>query len=119
MSKALQSQQHYYQAKSGAFPIKWSAPVCIEFVNFLIFLEVAEYGKFSLQSDIWSFGVTLFEIFSLGKIPYAFVSNEEVIGKIQEGYRLPQPELCPDDVYKVMLEMWNLKPKGNKKISKK
>jgi hypothetical protein len=57
-------------------------------------------------------GVTLYEIFSLGKIPYAFMSNEDVIAKLETGYRLPQPDMCPDVVYKLMLEMWNIKPKG-------
>ena len=114
LSKSLQSQQIYYQSTSGAFAVKWSAPVCIHFVNLLIFQEVAEYGKFSLQTDIWSFGVTLFEIFSLGQIPYAYVPNEEIGLKIKQGHRLAQPELCPDDVYKMMLEMWNLNPKGIK-----
>jgi hypothetical protein len=55
--------------------------------------------------------VTLYEVFSLGKLPFPLLNNEEVMAKIETGYRLPKPELCPTKLYNMMLQMWSMAAK--------
>ncbi|CAH1776273.1 unnamed protein product [Owenia fusiformis] len=84
-----------YQAQRGAkFPIKWTAP------------EAANYGKFTIKSDIWSYGILLIEITTHGQIPYPGMNNREVLEQIDRGYRAPRPKLCPESMYETMLQCW-------------
>uniref|UniRef100_A0A8C5P8G1 Tyrosine-protein kinase n=1 Tax=Leptobrachium leishanense TaxID=445787 RepID=A0A8C5P8G1_9ANUR len=88
-----------YTAKEGAkFPIKWTAP------------EAISYGKFTIKSDVWSFGILLTEIVTYGRIPYPGMTNPEVIDRLDCGYRMPQPENCPKELYSLMLVCWKDKP---------
>lgn len=90
-----------YTARQGAkFPIKWTAP------------EAAMYGKFSIKSDVWSYGILLYELVTHGSIPYAGMHNKEVIEQVQRGYRIPRPTNCdcPDAVYKKMRDCWHTDP---------
>lgn len=90
-----------YTARQGAkFPIKWTAP------------EAALYGKFSIKSDVWSYGILLYELVTHGSIPYAGMQNKEVIEHIQRGYRIPKPTNCdcPDEVYRKMRDCWHTDP---------
>ncbi|XP_063312078.1 tyrosine-protein kinase Lck [Pelobates fuscus] len=88
-----------YTAKEGAkFPIKWTAP------------EAINYGKFTIKSDVWSFGVLLTEIVTYGRIPYPGMTNPEVIDRIERGYRMPQPDNCPKELYDWMLHCWKDRP---------
>lgn len=90
-----------YTARQGAkFPIKWTAP------------EAALYGKFSIKSDVWSYGILLYELVTHGTIPYAGMANKEVIDHVQRGYRLPKPTNCdcPDELYRVMRDCWHSDP---------
>jgi serine/threonine protein kinase len=95
-----------YVARQGAkFPIKWTAP------------EAAMYGKFSIKSDIWSFGVLLYEIITHGQVPYAGMQNREVLVQVSEhGYRMPKPKNtitpCPDSYYDIMLKCWDVNPEA-------
>ncbi|XP_053310741.1 tyrosine-protein kinase Lck [Spea bombifrons] len=92
-------QNDTYTAKEGAkFPIKWTAP------------EAINYGKFTIKSDVWSFGVLLTEIVTYGRIPYPGMTNPEVIDHLERGYRMPQPENCPSDLYDLMLRCWKETP---------
>ena len=75
-------------------PIRWMPP------------ESILYRKFTVESDIWSFGVVLWEIFTYGKQPWYELANHEVIQQVTEGKLLSQPDDCPDDVYDVMLKCW-------------
>merc|ERR1712228_476394 len=89
----------YYQAGDDKkFPIKWTSP------------ESIEYLRFGLKSDVWSFGVTLFEIFTKGKIPYAGIPNSEILPRLRRGYRMPREDTIPVDIYKMMRECWDEKP---------
>ena len=87
-------RSHYYRSRGGQIPVRWSAP------------EALEERKFSEQSDCWSFGVLLYEIWTRGETPYKEMSNEKVWVEVVGGYRLPCPEGCPSEVYDVMLHCW-------------
>ncbi|XP_072836351.2 tyrosine-protein kinase Lck [Pogona vitticeps] len=88
-----------YTAQEGAkFPIKWTAP------------EAINYGTFTIKSDVWSFGILLTEIITYGRIPYPGMSNPEVIQNLERGYRMPPPENCPEELYKLMLQCWKDSP---------
>lgn len=100
LSRALGSENDCYQASQGGkWPIKWYAP------------ESYNHGLFSHASDVWSFGVTLWEMFSLGEPPFYDLRGVDAIQLIEEGKRLLKPQLCPDHVYKIMESCWNYKPK--------
>ncbi|CAG5135058.1 unnamed protein product, partial [Candidula unifasciata] len=99
LSRAMGADKEYYKAsKGGRWPIKWYAP---ESVNF---------GHFSHASDVWSYGVTLWEMFSYGGAPYDDMTGVEVIKFIEDDCRLAKPEKCPDVVYSVMLKCWSFEP---------
>lgn len=65
------------------------------------------YGKFTTESDVWSFGVVLWEIYSYGLQPYYGYSNQEVISMVRARQLLPCPEVCPSAVYSLMVECWH------------
>eukprot|EP01147_Barroeca_monosierra_P009724 gene9724-1927_t len=85
-----------YTASEGTkFPIKWAAP------------EVFEFARFSSKSDVWSFGILLWEIWSGGVHPYPDLSNAQVVNYLNEGKRLKPPLKCPDHIYSVMMQCWH------------
>jgi tyrosine-protein kinase len=63
------------------------------------------YGKFTHKSDVWSFGVTLWEIWSFGAVPYDDLSGREVLDLLDRGERLSKPRDCPDNIYQVRVAM--------------
>ena len=66
---------------------------------------------FSSQSDVWSFGVVLWEIFSLAKVPYAGLQfNDSFINRLQNGYRMKKPEFAPDEIGQLMADCWKTEP---------
>jgi len=85
----------YYTSSGGTFPVKWSAP------------EVLQYERYSTKSDVWSFGVVLWELTERGKVPYYGKSNEEAMKLVLKGYRLEQPEECPAELYTLVTECWH------------
>lgn len=88
-----------YTAHIGAkFPIKWTAP------------EGLAYNKFSSKSDVWSYGITMWEIASKGKSPYPGVELANVYHLLDSGYRMEMPERCPLNVYELMLRCWQWEP---------
>lgn len=72
------------ETDAGKLPIKWTAP------------EVLRQKVSTSKSDVWSFGVTMWEIYSFGRSPYPRKSQKEVVEQVQKGYRMEQPEECPD-----------------------
>ncbi|KAF7633735.1 Tyrosine-protein kinase [Meloidogyne graminicola] len=88
-----------YTAHAGAkFPIKWTAP------------EGLAYNTFSTKSDVWAFGVLLWEIFSYGLAPYPGVELSSVFGLLEKNFRLECPSDCPDSVHRLMLQCWQWSP---------
>ena len=97
MSRELLSDSEYYTSSGGRIPLRWTAP------------EAIFYQKYSEKSDVWSFGMTLFEIWSLGEKPWGNdATNEEIIEGLSDGRKLSPPAGCPRDVYSVMVETWRM-----------
>ncbi|CAM9618085.1 tyrosine-protein kinase Yes-like [Lampetra fluviatilis] len=94
----LIEDNEYSAQQGGKFPIKWTAP------------EAALHGHFTIKSDVWSFGVLLTELVTKGRIPYPGMMNREVLGNVEQGYRMPCPQDCPDSLYELMLLCWRKEP---------
>jgi fyn-related kinase len=91
--------ENEYVAHEGAkFPIKWTAP------------EAALYSRFTIKSDVWSFGILLTELVTHGRSPYPGMSNAEVLQQVERGYRMPCPPECPTALYQIMHECWRKNP---------
>ncbi|KAF3813047.1 hypothetical protein GH733_018990 [Mirounga leonina] len=87
----------YTSSVGSKFPVRWSPP------------EVLMYSKFSSKSDIWAFGVLMWEIYSLGKMPYERFTNSETAEHIAQGLRLYRPHLASERVYTIMYSCWHEK----------
>jgi serine/threonine protein kinase len=97
LARMLEEGKDYYRMGQGsALPIRWMAPESIADL------------LFTTESDVWAYGVTLWEIFSFATIPYAGLSNSDILSYIQSGKRLPKPNVCPDDVHDTMQNCWKL-----------
>uniref|UniRef100_A0A4W3K6L5 receptor protein-tyrosine kinase n=1 Tax=Callorhinchus milii TaxID=7868 RepID=A0A4W3K6L5_CALMI len=98
-----------YTTRGGKIPIRWTAP------------EAIAYRKFTSASDVWSYGIVLWEVMSYGERPYWEMSNQDVIKAVDEGYRLPPPMDCPAALYQLMLDCWqkdrNNRPKFEQIVS--
>ncbi|XP_016413769.1 tyrosine-protein kinase ITK/TSK-like [Sinocyclocheilus rhinocerous] len=88
----------YTSSFGSKFPVRWSSP------------EVIKFGKYSSKSDVWSFGVLMWEVYSEGRVPYDSRSNAEVVETLNAGLRLLRPRLCPQSVYELMQWSWKEKP---------
>ncbi|XP_022100093.1 uncharacterized protein LOC110984335 isoform X2 [Acanthaster planci] len=90
---------HQYEMKSkGRVPVRWLAP------------ESLLHNLYTSQSDVWSFGVLMWELVTLGSHPYPGMSSQQVIAKVRQGYRLPKPEHCSQDIYEMMASCWTEDP---------
>ncbi|XP_038055177.1 cytoplasmic tyrosine-protein kinase BMX-like [Patiria miniata] len=88
-----------YTSTGTKFPIKWAPP------------EVLHFTKFSSKSDVWAFGILLWEIFSGGKLPYPTMNNVQVVDQVtRHHYRMDIPEKCPRPMYNIMYRCWHEKP---------
>ncbi|KFQ98594.1 Tyrosine-protein kinase ITK/TSK [Nipponia nippon] len=96
MSRIVLDDQ-YTSSTGTKFPVKWSAP------------EVFSYSNYSTKSDVWSFGVLMWEVFSEGKIPYENRTNAEVVEEINAGFRLYKPKLASKAIYEVMSHCWRMR----------
>ncbi|XP_072836369.1 tyrosine-protein kinase Fgr isoform X2 [Pogona vitticeps] len=92
-------EDNEYTARQGAkFPIKWTAP------------EAALYGKFTIKSDVWSFGILLTELVTKGRVPYPGMNNREVLEQVERGYRMQCPANCPPSLHELMVQCWKKEP---------
>lgn len=88
-----------YTSSGGTkFPIKWAPP------------EVLNYTRFSSKSDVWAFGVLMWEVFTCGKVPYGRLKNSEVVEMVQRGQVLEKPKGCLNEIYNVMRACWRQSP---------
>ena len=94
LSQDIYSTDYFRLGDSELLPIRWMPP------------ESIMYAKFTVQSDIWSFGVVLWEVFSFGVQPYYSLSNEEVVQHVRDGNVMTRPEGCPQEIYDLMLDCW-------------
>ncbi|XP_036806635.1 macrophage-stimulating protein receptor [Oncorhynchus mykiss] len=93
--KEYYSIQNHKKAK---LPVKWMA------------IESLQTQKFTTKSDVWSFGVLMWELLTRGASPYPEVDPYDITEFLLKGRRLPQPQFCPDALYSIMLECWNPEP---------
>ncbi|XP_064860438.1 protein-tyrosine kinase 2-beta-like [Oncorhynchus nerka] len=91
-------EEDYYKASLSRLPIKWMAP---ESINF---------RRFTTASDVWMFGVCVWEVMSLGQQPFFWLENGEVINQLEGGVRLPKPSLCPPTLYTLLTHTWSYDP---------
>ncbi|XP_017776897.1 PREDICTED: focal adhesion kinase 1 isoform X4 [Nicrophorus vespilloides] len=98
LSRSMGDDQSYYKASKGKLPIKWMSP---ESINF---------RRFTTASDVWMFGVCMWEVLMLGVKPFQGVKNNDVINKIENGERLALPPNCPPRLYSLMSLCWSYEP---------
>uniref|UniRef100_A0A4W5JUN9 Tec protein tyrosine kinase n=1 Tax=Hucho hucho TaxID=62062 RepID=A0A4W5JUN9_9TELE len=85
-----------YTSSSGTkFPVKWSPP------------EVFNFCKYSSKSDVWSFGVLMWEVFTEGKMPFEHNPNHEVVMRVSQGHRLYRPRKATPNIYDIMQRCWH------------
>ncbi|XP_066540239.1 epidermal growth factor receptor-like isoform X2 [Hoplias malabaricus] len=94
LAKLLSTEDNEYHADKGKVPIKWMA------------LESILHWKYTHQSDVWSYGVTVWELMTFGAKPYDEIPVSEIAELLEKGERLPQPSICTIDVYMIMVKCW-------------
>ena len=95
MSRQLNVDDGCYNSKGGFIPLRWTAP------------EAIFFKTYSEKSDVWSFGMTMYEIWSLGERPWPDSSHEDILNYLSIDSKLPPPTGCNRDVYKIMIKTWH------------
>lgn len=91
-------KEPFYNTDESKFPYRWSAP------------EVITSKRFSNKSDVWSFGILLYEIVTLGGVPYPGFGMREVPAQVTSGHHMSRPPKCPEFLYSIMKECWSEEP---------
>ncbi|XP_014808329.1 PREDICTED: insulin receptor [Calidris pugnax] len=99
MTRDIYETDYYRKGGKGLLPVRWMAP------------ESLKDGVFTAYSDVWSFGVVLWEISSLAEQPYQGLSNEQVLKFVMDGGYLDQPDSCPERLHSLMQMCWQYNPK--------
>ncbi|XP_016106582.1 ephrin type-B receptor 3-like [Sinocyclocheilus grahami] len=103
------SDPTYTSSLGGKIPIRWTAP------------EAIAFRKFTSASDVWSYGIVMWEVMSFGERPYWDMSNQDVMNAVEQDYRLPPPMDCPAVLHQLMLECWvkerNMRPRFGQIVS--
>ncbi|EGT59299.1 hypothetical protein CAEBREN_18868 [Caenorhabditis brenneri] len=97
LSRDVHCNDYYRKRGNGRLPIKWMA------------LEALDSHVYTIESDVWSYGVLLWEIMTLGGTPYPTIAMPELYANLKEGYRMEPPHLCPQEVYHIMCGCWKEK----------
>ncbi|XP_065207956.1 fibroblast growth factor receptor homolog 1-like [Planococcus citri] len=106
LARDIRHDYYYRQKTKGKLPVKWMAP------------ETLIQKRYTTQSDVWSFGVLLWEIMSFGSVPYmAYDDAEKLLEDIQSGYRMKKPDGCSIMMYSLMCKCWNYQPDDRPKFS--
>ncbi|XP_075235082.1 vascular endothelial growth factor receptor 1-like [Lycorma delicatula] len=90
----MYKDDNYFKKGKRLLPVKWMA------------LEAIRDRNFSIQSDVWAYGIVLWELFSLARTPYPGIDAERLYQRLEEGFRMEKPEYATKDVYDVMLDCW-------------
>ena len=96
LARHLNGNKYYTMEKGTRFAIRWTAPECYT------------SNRLSIKSDVWSFGILLWELVTKGSLPYPGMTNKQVREAVIEGYRMPEPKDCPEPLYEIMLNCWKL-----------
>ncbi|XP_026814661.1 fibroblast growth factor receptor homolog 1-like isoform X2 [Rhopalosiphum maidis] len=99
LARDIQNQEYYRKTTDGRLPVKWMAP------------EALFHRVYTNQSDVWSYGVLLWEIMTLGGTPYPSVPNmEQLFNLLQSGHRMEKPSCCSLEIYMIMRDCWSYHP---------
>ncbi|XP_057299162.1 uncharacterized protein LOC130629817 isoform X2 [Hydractinia symbiolongicarpus] len=98
LSRNTGGKGYYHKETEGNLPLKWMAP------------EAITHQKYTTKSDVWSFGILLWEIYSLGSTPYPGVKNNEMLKYVRRGTRMAKPTHCKEQIYQLMLQCWSGPP---------
>ncbi|PFX17942.1 Proto-oncogene tyrosine-protein kinase receptor Ret [Stylophora pistillata] len=98
MARDVQEENIYKRKTKGRLPVKWTA------------YEALLYGKYTTKSDVWSYRVVLYEIFTIGGSPYARMVERKIANLHQEGYRMPRPQHVDEKLYQIMMKCWKNDP---------
>merc|ERR1712100_254037 len=94
LTRNMDEQMHYTAQTKRKLPLKW------------ISIEALENQEFTTQSDVWSFGIVIYEIVTLGVAPYPTVENIDILAFLKTGQRMQKPSNCPDNIYEIMMRCW-------------
>ncbi|XP_068734108.1 fibroblast growth factor receptor 2-like [Montipora capricornis] len=94
MARDVQQGNIYEKKTKGRLPVKWTA------------YEALVYGTYTTKSDVWSFGILLYEIFTIGGSPYPRMDARKIAKLLQEGYRMLRPQHVDNELYKIMMSCW-------------
>uniref|UniRef100_A0A915CAJ0 Receptor protein-tyrosine kinase n=1 Tax=Parascaris univalens TaxID=6257 RepID=A0A915CAJ0_PARUN len=100
LSRDVHYNDYYRKKGNGRLPIKWMA------------LEALDSHVYTIYSDVWSFGILLWEIMTLGGTPYPSIAMQQLYSCLKEGYRMEAPDNCPEEIYDVMVACWQEKPEN-------
>ena len=98
LARDVHANDYYRKTGDGPIPVKWMAP------------ETLFQRRYTTQSDVWSYGVLLWEIMTLGANPYPSVPVERLFQLLREGHRMECPQECPQEVYQIMRDCWDENP---------
>ncbi|XP_015768091.1 PREDICTED: fibroblast growth factor receptor 2-like isoform X5 [Acropora digitifera] len=100
MTRDVQEENIYERKTKGRLPVKWTA------------YESLLYGQYTTKSDVWSYGVVLYEISTIGGSPYPRIEGRKIVSLLQQGYRMPKPEHVDNDLYQIMMNCWQSEPEA-------
>ncbi|XP_065345977.1 proto-oncogene tyrosine-protein kinase ROS isoform X2 [Cloeon dipterum] len=99
LARDVYKNDYYRKESEGLLPVRWMSP------------ESLLDRVFTTQSDVWAFGVIMWEILTMGQQPYPARTNQEVFNYVTEGGRLNRPTNCPDEMHSLMVRCWHTSPK--------
>ncbi|XP_015774998.1 PREDICTED: tyrosine-protein kinase receptor Tie-1-like isoform X1 [Acropora digitifera] len=105
MARDVQKENIYERRTEGRLPVKWTA------------YESLLYGQYTTKSDVWSYGVVLYEISTIGGSPYPRMDGRKIANLLQQGYRMPKPKHVDDELYQIMMNCWQSEPEDRPSFS--